>query len=79
MPQTKIYANILENQGFKDEALKIYQNLLEQNPEDKELKEAVNRLTKRKRFEGVNVVKLNEFDKINQKNRFEFEKWLSEF
>ena len=79
MQQTKIYAQILENQGFKLEALKIYENLLKKNPNDKEIIEAIERLTKRKKFSGVNVVKLKEFNEINQKNRFEFENWLSEF
>ncbi len=78
MPVTKTYARILESQGFKQEALEIYKKLLEKNPEDKELIENINRLLKRKKFKGVNVLKLKEFDNINQKNRFKFEKWLKE-
>jgi tetratricopeptide (TPR) repeat protein len=78
MPLTKTYAQILENQGFKYEALEIYKQLLKKYPNDKELKEAIKRLKARKKFKGVNIIKLQEFDKINQKNRYEFEKWLSE-
>ncbi len=79
MPLTKTYAKILESQGFKHEALEIYKKLLKKYPEDKEIKESIKRLQTRKKFEGVNIIKLKEFDNINQKNRYEFEKWLSEF
>ena len=79
MQQTKIYAQILENQGYKNEALEIYKELLNENPEDKELIEAIDRLTKKKKFDGVNLIKLKEFENVTQKNRYEFEKWLSEF
>ncbi|WP_456478980.1 tetratricopeptide repeat-containing protein [Nautilia sp.] len=76
LTKTKIYARILEAQGFKQEALEIYEELLKQR-DDREIKEAVERLKKRKFFEGVNVLKLKEFNEINQLNRYEFEKWLS--
>jgi len=78
MPLTKTYARILESQGYKEEALEIYKKLLEKNPNDKELIENINRLLKRKKFKGINVLKLKEFDQIDHKNRFEFEKWLKE-
>jgi tetratricopeptide (TPR) repeat protein len=78
MPLTKTYAKILESQGFKTEALEIYRKLLKKYPNDKELIEAIKRLEMRRKFKGVNVLKLKEFDNINQKNRYEFEKWLSE-
>jgi hypothetical protein len=70
--KTKTYAKLLESQGFKQEALEIYESL----PKDKEVTEAIKRLKQRKKFNGVNVIKLKEFDEINQKNRYEFEKWL---
>ena len=73
---TKTYADILAIQGFKQEALEIYEDLLKES-NDPEIKESINRLKKRKTFKNVNVIKLNEFNKINQKNRYEFEKWLS--
>ncbi|WP_457564667.1 tetratricopeptide repeat protein [Caminibacter sp.] len=78
MPLTKTYAKILESQGFKYEALEIYKKLLKKYPNDKELIESIKRLQTRRKFDGVNVIKLKEFDNINQKNRYEFEKWLSE-
>jgi len=78
MPLTKTYARILESQGFKKEALEIYQKLLEKNPDDKELKENIQRLQKRRKFENVNVLKLKEFDNIDENNKFQFEKWLKE-
>ena len=79
MHLNKTYALILESQGFKKEALEIYKKLLEKYPNDKEISESIKRLTKRKKFDGVNILKLKEFNEINQKNRYEFEKWLSEF
>ncbi|GAX87305.1 conserved hypothetical protein [Lebetimonas natsushimae] len=70
--KTKTYAKILESQGFKQEALEIYESL----EKDAEVIEAIKRLKQRKKFNGINVLKLKEFDNINQKNRFNFEKWL---
>ena len=76
--KTKIYAKILESQGFKEEALKIYEQLLKENENDKEIIEAIERLKTRQKFDEVNIVKLKEFNEINDENRYEFEKWLSE-
>ena len=78
MQLNKLYAEILISQGFKNEAIEIYQKMLEKNPNDKEIKEALKRLLKRKKFDGINVLKLKEFDNINQKNRYQFEEWLKE-
>ena len=78
MPVSKIYAEILLSQGYKTEALEVYKKLLKQNPDDEEIIEAIKRLTKRKTFKGVNVLKLKEFDNITQENRYEFENWLKE-
>ena len=78
MPLSKTYAEILLSQGFKDEAIEVYEKLLEKNPNDKEIIEALNRLKKRRKFEGVNVLRLKEFENINQKNRYEFEKYLKD-
>jgi len=77
LTKTKTYARILEAQGFKQEALEIYEELLKEN-EDEEIVLAIERLKKRKFFEGVNVLRLKEFNDINQLNRYDFEKWLSE-
>ena len=75
--KTKIYAKLLESQGFKEEALKIYRLLLKENKNDKEIIETIKRLKTRKKFNGVNIVKLKKFNEINDENRYEFEKWLS--
>ena len=75
--KTKTYAKILESQGFKKEALKIYEELLEKNKEDEEIINAIKRLKTRKKIDGINIVKLKEFDEIDNTNRYEFEKWLS--
>ena len=75
--KTKTYAKILESQGFKEEALKIYEQLLKENRNDKEIIEEIQRLKAKKKFNEVNIIKLKEFNKVNEKNRYEFEKWLS--
>ena len=75
--KTKIYAIILESQGFKKEALEIYEFLLEKNKNDKEIIETIRRLKTRKKINGVNIVKLKEFNELDNDNRYEFEKWLS--
>ena len=54
-----------------------YEELLKEK-EDPEILEAIERLKQRKFFEGVNVLRLKEFNEINQLNRYDFEKWLSE-
>ena len=79
MPLSKIYALILESQGFKEEALDVYFKLLELNPNDEEIKKEILRLQKRNKFEGVNILKLDEFNQINEHNRYEFEKYLKDF
>jgi len=79
MPQTKTYALVLESQGFKKEALEIYKKLIKSNPKDTELKENIKRLQTRKKFEGVNILKLEEFNKITKENRYDFENYLKDF
>ena len=79
MPLTKTYAQILESQGFKQEALEVYQKLLEKHPNDKELIKHIKRLQQRKKFEGVNILKLKEFNEINSQNRYDFENYLKDF
>jgi len=79
MPLTKTYAQILESQGFKKDALEIYEKLLKLNTNDDEIKKNIKRLKERKKFEGANILKLQEFDKINEQNRYDFENWLKDF
>jgi tetratricopeptide (TPR) repeat protein len=74
-----IYAQILESQGFVKEALEIYEKLLENNPNDKELKETINRLKNaRKKFDGVDIKKRDFFIKMKSNKDFiKFEEWLA--
>jgi len=80
MRQNKIYAKILESQGFFKEAFVIYKNLLKQNPDDDEIKMALKRLKKiRDSFNGVNVEKRDFFIKMESDEEFRsFEEWLIE-
>ena len=78
MFKTKLYALILESQGFKKEALEIYQYLLKKSPNDKEILNSIKRLTKKRKITNINLLKLKEFENINASNRFEFEAWLKE-
>ena len=77
MLQNKTYAQILESQGFFKEAFVIYKNLLQKNPQDKEIKEALKRLKKiRTKFKGVNPNIKNFFIKMDESQFNEFEEWL---
>jgi len=74
-----IYAQILQSQGFTKEALEIYENLLKQNPNDKNLQETINSLkNSRKKFKGVDIKKRDFFIKMKSKKDFKkFEEWLA--
>lgn len=76
--KTVTYAQILESQGFKQEALDIYAILLEKHPDDIEIKESIDRLEKkRKHFQGVNQKRKDHFIHMESDEAFEeFEKWL---
>jgi len=77
MQQNKTYAQILESQGFFKEAFVIYKTLLQKNPQDKEIKEALKRLKKiRTKFRGINQKALNFFIKMDESQFNEFEEWL---
>jgi len=78
MFENKTYALILESQGFFKEALEIYKKLLKKYPNDSSIKREIERLLKKYKFEDVNVLKLKEFNEINEKNRYEFEKYLKD-
>jgi len=75
MQQNKLYAQFLESQGLFDEASVIYKQLLQKNPNDAEIKNALKKLTK-KRFKGVNKKALNFFIKMKEPKFNEFERWL---
>jgi len=77
MQQNKLYAQILESQGFFEEASVIYKQLLQQNPNDKEIKDSLKRLKKiRTRFKGTNKKALEFFIKMKENKYYDFEKWL---
>ena len=81
MLQNKRYALILESQGFFKEALEIYEKLLKTYPNDKDIKQSIKTLINRTHFEeirDINILKLQEFENINEENRYEFEKYLKE-
>jgi outer membrane protein assembly factor BamD (BamD/ComL family) len=80
MQQNKIYAQILESQGFFKEAFVIYQTLLQKYPNDNEIKTALKRLKKiRDTFNGLNVEKRDFFINMKTDKEFHsFEEWLIE-
>jgi len=78
MQQNKTYAEILESQGFFEEAFAIYKNLLQTNPNDKDIKQALKRLKKyRSKFDGVNEKMRDFFITMQYDNEYrKFEEWL---
>jgi len=76
--KTLTLASIYELQGLKDEALEIYRDILKKDPDNKEAKIAIKRLSGiRKSFEGVNEDMRDFFIKMDSKVEFlEFERWL---
>lgn len=74
-----IYAQILESQGFVKEALEIYEQLLEADSTNEDLKKTINRLkNRRKNFNGADIKKKNFFIKMKSNKDFiKFEKWLA--
>lgn len=82
--KTITLASIYELQGFKDEAIQIYEEILKENPENKEAKEGIKRLKKelpkRKKFSNINKNMLNFFIQAdNQEELKTFERWLMEW
>ena len=77
MQQNKLYAQILESQGFSKEAFEIYKKLLQQNPNDIEIKNSLKRLKKIKpKFKATNKKALEFFIKMKENRYYDFEKWL---
>jgi len=76
--QTLTLANIYELQGFKEEALKIYKDILERNPANSDAKIGIKRLSGiRKEFLGVNEQMRDFFIKMESQIELnEFERWL---
>ena len=76
--QTVTLASIYELQGLTDEAIQMYQNILKDDPHNKDASMALKRLSgKRKSFKGVNEDMKDFF--INMDNSIEyleFERWM---
>ena len=76
--KTLTLANIYELQGFKEEALDIYKEILKNDPQNSEAKIAIRRLSgMRKKFLNVNSQMKDFFVKMDSDVEFnEFERWL---
>lgn len=76
--KTLTLANIYELQGLKQEALEIYKDILEQDPQNSDAKIAIKRLNgSRKMFAGVDTQMRDYFVKMQDDVEFnEFERWL---
>ena len=76
--KTLTLASIYELQGLKNEALEIYKELLRENPDNKEAKIAIKRLSGiRKKYRGVDEEMKKFFLTMNSEVEFlEFERWL---
>jgi len=77
--KTITLANIYELQGLKEEALEIYREILQKDPNNSEAKVAIRRLSgMRKKFLGVDEDMKDFFVKMDSPVEFkEFERWLS--
>ena len=77
--KTVTLANIYELQGLKEEALEIYKEVLQKDPNNTEAKIAIRRLSgMRKKFVGVDEKMKDFFVKMEDAVEFnEFERWLA--
>ena len=77
--KTLTLAKIYESQGYINDALVIYEDILKQNPKNLEVLKSVSRLRKnRENFVGVNVKLKRYFIKMHKKEHFDkFERWLA--
>ncbi len=75
---TVTLASIYELQGLKDEALQIYKEILKQDPDNKDARVAIKRLSGiHRRFDGVDGQMKDFFVKMEDEVEFaEFERWL---
>ena len=78
MVKTITLAAIYELQGLKEEALEIYKEILEREPDNKEARVALRRLSgMRRKFSGANREMVEFFTKMDSDVEFaEFERWL---
>ncbi len=77
--KTVTLASIHESQGYKDEAIKIYRDILEKDPDNEAALLGLKRLTQtRKKFGGVNQKKKYFFARMSKKEQYlQFERWLA--
>lgn len=75
---TVTLASIYELQGLSDEALEIYKNVLKEDPNNRDAKLAIKRLSgNRAKFDGVNIQMRDFFIQMESDVEFlEFERWL---
>lgn len=75
---TLTLASIYELQGLRHEALEIYKDLLKKDPNNKDAKIAVRRLSGiRKKYPNVNLEMKDFFIAMDSEVEFlEFERWL---
>lgn len=78
MKNTITQALIYENQGYRDEALEIYKNILKNDPDNQEAKSAVRRISKQKRYSGIDINMFEFFMSLNsdEDEIREFKRWL---
>ena len=79
MIKTPTLAALYEAQGYKDEAIEIYREILNQNPNNIEAIQALERLTGRKikKTKNINDEMLMFFISMNSSIEYaEFERWL---
>ena len=78
--KTLTLANIHESQGYNEEAIKIYQDILAQDPENEAALLGLKRFTQvRRGFSGVNQKKKYYFARMSKKEQYiQFERWLAQ-
>ncbi len=77
--KTLTLANIHESQGYSADAIKIYQDILADDPENEAAILGLKRLTQSRRsFSGVNQKKKYYFVRMSKKEQYiQFERWLA--
>ncbi len=77
--KTLTLAKIYESQGYVNDASVIYEDILAEDPKNKEALNALSRLRKnRENFVGVNKKLKRYFIKMHKKEHFDkFERWLA--